>query len=74
MIAITLMQVRHEPTRAVHTDGSSAFTASSVLALSGEPSWLQDDCEEIRTSECPAGYAHIRAVEGNESVEGFELG
>lgn len=52
---------------------SSAFTASSALALSGEPSWLQDDCEEIRTSECPAGCVHIRAVGRNESVEGFEL-
>lgn len=44
---------------------NSIFLSSSVFCLNqwptftGETSWLQDDCEEIKTPECPAGYVYI---------------
>ncbi|XP_035769632.1 ectonucleotide pyrophosphatase/phosphodiesterase family member 2, partial [Neolamprologus brichardi] len=32
----------------------------------GDTSWLQDDCEEIKAPECPAGYVEILAVKQQE--------
>lgn len=44
------------------------LTAFSGHIFSGDTPWLQDDCEEIKTTECPAGYAAIRAVKKNEVI------
>uniref|UniRef100_A0A3Q3GAQ0 Ectonucleotide pyrophosphatase/phosphodiesterase 2 n=1 Tax=Labrus bergylta TaxID=56723 RepID=A0A3Q3GAQ0_9LABR len=35
----------------------------------GDTSWLQDDCEEIRTAECPAGFVRPPLI--MLSVDGF---
>lgn len=33
--------------------------SDSLPVILGETSWLKDECEEIKTSECPAGYVYI---------------
>lgn len=38
------------------------LTLSSDRVLSGDTSWLQDECEEIKSAECPAGYVYISVV------------
>ncbi|MED6271968.1 Ectonucleotide pyrophosphatase/phosphodiesterase member 2, partial [Characodon lateralis] len=35
----------------------------------GDPSWLQDECEEIKTPECPAGFVRPPLI--ILSVDGF---
>ena len=31
----------------------------SPFFLTGESHWVDDDCEEIKTPECPAGWVHL---------------
>lgn len=36
-----------------------SFSEFFLSTLSGDATWLQDECEEMKTPECPAGYAQI---------------
>lgn len=47
-----------------HTSITKAHVCHHVP--SGDTSWLQDDCEEIKAPECPAGYVEILAVKQQE--------
>lgn len=44
------------------------FSERFLPVLSGDSTWLQDECEEMKTPECPAGYAQIWAVKENNVI------